>query len=496
MASTLLRIYQPLDHSGDMLRLLHLLPAPFKADIECYLTHSNFTKITAYEALSYEWGPRKSGKLILIGGEKKEVTMNLWAALRQLRHPDRKRVLWIDALCINQEDIQERNHQVSQMGRIYKSADCVITWLGMVPPEEDDGVRELFTWMHEQLNQYGAVREVTLGQHIGSVERSPPLRMGNYELLAAQLFLRYISTKSYWQRTWIVQEVVLASHLAICYGRYEIDVRGLEMIGKLQAGDSVLELQMSPSSFVPMQLLEQRRRLQEVQTTSGQPSLENLLYVTRTSIASDPRDRLFALQSLLTDSSERDAITVDYGKEPKTVYQEVTEGLIRQGRAETALRVSIILDTLMDPVQRPIYRFRHFSDRRFNCLMYEWTEDGATKIGKWSSSLLLMMDTRQRSSYYSHSSSDILLETLTGNENLALVRQEGAVKLDVYQILGFQEIQRPLHSYEKDKIFKFEAWLMQAHEFWARKPLLQQERTRSVFMVRNWWLPKNGTGTF
>jgi hypothetical protein len=57
--------------------------------------------------------------------------------------------------------------------------------------------------------------------------------------------------------------------------------------------------------------------------------------------------------------------------------------------------------------------------------------------------------------------------------------------LDVYQILGFQELQQPLDSYEKDRIFKFEAWFMQAQEFWARKPLLQQERTRSVFMVRN-----------
>jgi hypothetical protein len=72
---------------------------------------------------------------------------------------------WYDALCINQEDTQERNHQVNQMGQIYGEADCVITWLGPVVPEEDERVRNLFTRMIEQLKQRASVQQLALRYH-------------------------------------------------------------------------------------------------------------------------------------------------------------------------------------------------------------------------------------------------------------------------------------------------------------------------------------------
>jgi hypothetical protein len=331
----------------------------------------------------------KPGKLISIGGEKKEVTVNLWEALRHLRYPERRRVIWVDALCINQEDTLERNHQVNQMGRIYGEADCVIAWLGPVLPEENHRVQILFTWVIEQLKQRATLRLLPLREHTAFGHLVPlgiDARHESHDRLWALEFLDYISTKSYWNRTWIVQEVVKASHLAIRCGQHEVGVQGLEMIEELLHRD-ILEpvSQVQVRLSVPMQILKQRRFSQE-QTNLGKPSLENLIYITRRSLATDPRDKIFALYSLLSDSNERDAIIIDYEMETKELYQNVIEGLILRGRLETAVNISSILQTFVDSVQRALENFLPRtsppSSPRFSYLMYEWMEDGSTKTGK------------------------------------------------------------------------------------------------------------------
>lgn len=80
----------------------------------------------------------------------------------------------------------------------------------------------------------------------------------------------------------------------------------------------------------------------------------NLLYITSSSITADPRDNIFARCSLLTDSAERGAITIDYGMETKRLYQNVTESLISRGRPKTVLLIRIILHALVDAVERPL----------------------------------------------------------------------------------------------------------------------------------------------
>jgi hypothetical protein len=150
-----------------------------------------------------------------------------------------------------------------------------------------------------------------------------------------------------------VQEVVKASHLAIRCGPYEVGIQSLEMIQELQDSNNLLSQYFFESS-VPMQLFKQHRRFQE-QAIPGEAALVNLLYITRSSIATDPRDKIFALYSLLTDSNGRGAIIIDYGIEIKKLYQDVTQSLVSRGRSEAAFLVSIIPHALVDDVQRPLY---------------------------------------------------------------------------------------------------------------------------------------------
>lgn len=88
----------------------------------------------AYEALSYVWGKPSSRHLISCNNKEFAIGQNLETALRRLRSNSVARVVWIDAICINQDDLDERSSQLQIMGDIYSQAQDVVIWLG-----DDDG---------------------------------------------------------------------------------------------------------------------------------------------------------------------------------------------------------------------------------------------------------------------------------------------------------------------------------------------------------------------
>lgn len=90
-----------------------------------------------YTALSYTWGNPLATTPILVNGVETEVTLNLEAALRHIRKPEYDVILWVDALCINQNDVAEKNHQVEMMREIFAGAELVIAWLGSASGDSD-----------------------------------------------------------------------------------------------------------------------------------------------------------------------------------------------------------------------------------------------------------------------------------------------------------------------------------------------------------------------
>ena len=94
------------------------------------LEAENELAVPSYEALSYAWGDPKCTNNIRIGEAKLGVATNLYVALQYLRSETKPRVLWIDAICINQTDLPERGQQVRIMDSIYRGAECVLAWLG------------------------------------------------------------------------------------------------------------------------------------------------------------------------------------------------------------------------------------------------------------------------------------------------------------------------------------------------------------------------------
>ena len=122
--------HQPLK-GIDSICVLYLQPGQFEDDVKVELTEVSLTNPpSTYEALSYVWGSPTANNPISCHGKDLLVTVNCIAAMRRLRNKKKRRVLWIDAICIDQSSMDERNQQVELMGDVYSKARRVILWLG------------------------------------------------------------------------------------------------------------------------------------------------------------------------------------------------------------------------------------------------------------------------------------------------------------------------------------------------------------------------------
>ncbi|KAF8851952.1 HET-domain-containing protein, partial [Acephala macrosclerotiorum] len=151
-----------------------------------------------YDALSYAWGPKDLSAHLTLNNELFPVSQNLFAALRQICHDQRKtgrlRKLWVDTICINQSDSAEKSHQVVLMRDIYSHANMVLAWIGA--PDH------LSALAFDTLEKFA----VDDGTTDGSATCRQLEDAAEERRAAIQLFLE----RGYFFRMWIVQEVVVA----------------------------------------------------------------------------------------------------------------------------------------------------------------------------------------------------------------------------------------------------------------------------------------------
>ncbi|KAM0286868.1 hypothetical protein ACHAO9_007993 [Fusarium lateritium] len=132
--------YLPLPSRG-WFRLLTISPSEHESSVlSCTLQNHGMAKCPPYEAMSYTWGEDKAPETIMVNGRHFPLRPNLFSALKSLRNIDTTRLVWIDAICINQQDESERNHQVLQMNNIYSHATVVNVWLGSATASSDAGI--------------------------------------------------------------------------------------------------------------------------------------------------------------------------------------------------------------------------------------------------------------------------------------------------------------------------------------------------------------------
>jgi hypothetical protein len=277
--------YRPLDTSVDGIRLVILEPSTTTEGVlQCRLVHVTFGQMPKYEALSYTWGIKDPQNDILLNDKTFPVRRNLRDALLQLRKLDDERVLWIDAICINQDDIPERNQQVRNMPHIYSRAQMVLVWLGIANEFED-----ICRWKDEE--GYEPVSSIRLNDKFGQ-------------------FLSKMSSVDYWHRVWIVQEIGKARKIRIHYGKIGVDWE--LFIGTMRLYRQNLSLQGS----LPLRLAD----LMLDKYGNGY-KLENLIKTHQKALCEDVRDRIYGFTGLANDTYGR--LSMDYGKTPFDVWEDV-----------------------------------------------------------------------------------------------------------------------------------------------------------------------------
>lgn len=178
------------------LRVLTLHSNPdHDARLECELrTYPRDDKRTRYEALSYCWGKPHPTAPVTINGSSLKIREILASALRHLRLQYETRHLWVDALCINQDDKEEKSKQVLRMGETYRKASSVIVWLGEESKEDQSKLgMEVVHVLGSPLEHLGLnqVRDSTvrLPRCIGKSGPASYLS-GMYQLLQREWFTR------------------------------------------------------------------------------------------------------------------------------------------------------------------------------------------------------------------------------------------------------------------------------------------------------------------
>lgn len=134
-------VYEPLDPLRDCTRVVEIEPWSSRTgnsefDLRCRVRQVVFSDRPKYRALSYMWGDESRRTPILLNGKPFTVAENLFRALGFLRLEKFEGPFWIDAICINQDDIQEKNRQIRIMPHIYFRASAVLVWLGLYTSDQ------------------------------------------------------------------------------------------------------------------------------------------------------------------------------------------------------------------------------------------------------------------------------------------------------------------------------------------------------------------------
>ena len=334
--------YQPLNAQKSEIRLIYLLPGSAEDRISIRLIQVPFVqaKKAQYEALSYTWGSTEDAQSILVRcnshhrsilgrlWQKKDgassdddwstlqVTKNLAIALRHLRRPEKFRVLWIDAICIDQQNMQERSTEVSRMDEIYRDASRVTVWLG--PKSFDsDLAMETLSLLSRHRRPLGANSGLF---YILSGPNHPHPLNGDSEAEreARRAALVALLQRPWFNRLWIWQEVILATRVSVVCGFYEMPWFQFHnaifmVMGKLDGGEPMrgcLHQNLEEHIFKLLSL-----RLSISTTPSA------LLDYIKHSLCTDPRDRIYGILSLLPKDFKL-SMRPDYTKTVQQVYQE------------------------------------------------------------------------------------------------------------------------------------------------------------------------------
>ena len=293
--------YVPLQDANQNIRLVVLEPGTTWDPLECSLIEVSFKQKPIYEALSYMWGDQSVKTLISvtskIGPSTKRGTLeigdNLWSAIYSLRDPKTPKTFWIDVICINQSDLQEKSYQVPLMTIIYSRAKEVVIWLG--PQRLPNTVLELVD--------------------SNKIQSDDMLSL----IMNDSRWIKRLLYSEYWRRVWIVQEVSMATTVRLQIG--DTRMRWNDLIALARTYQNI-----NPTNILaPIFSLERLR----FKRYSGETyALKTLVRMFRENACSVVRDKIYAFVGMAADRIDV-TFNIDYQESIVDVYHRFISSYAR-----------------------------------------------------------------------------------------------------------------------------------------------------------------------
>ncbi|KAF2113551.1 heterokaryon incompatibility protein-domain-containing protein [Lophiotrema nucula] len=286
-----------------------------------------------FATLSYAWGDRKGLRQIVLNGQKTMVTSNLYLALAEFRDAGEfngRFRLWVDALCINQNDLAERARQIKFMRVIYSSAWTVIAWLGPEHQRSSAAIQLIRDLAFFQEEGYVDEIEARLG--------ADPQFVGSRNWLALQELME----RPYWHRLWIIQEICMGSTSTwLRCGNILIDwptfCKGVAVLQEhlWLIKDSCLEQDVITSKVdvasvwrtTSLHLVYQDMSMLS-RGGNTELSLGRLLDLANSADCTDMRDKVYALAGLMPPSVAK-LLRPDYAQAEAAVYTAATRAFVQ-----------------------------------------------------------------------------------------------------------------------------------------------------------------------
>jgi hypothetical protein len=325
--------YVPLAKGTKQFRLLTVLPAgAADAPLECLVHVADLssggaatTTVPEYETISYCWGDAAERSVLVVDGEAVSVPASAAMALRRVRRPDSTRVVWLDAVCINQRDDDERSRQVSMMGDIYRHGAGNLIYLG----EQDIGpaVASMAAILDEIHAEGDALTQ--LRNEMGAWQYSNTAIKAQYDHEA--LFDLY--SIAWFRRLWVLQEAALARRNLCFCGQFELDLVDVTRVAawlvyNYYFVDPGLRIQCSYAADMN-DLVDKTYGYHRLRDEKP-PSSLYLLDLAQQRLSSVAVDKVYGILGLAAGQSSGLKVAVDYRKTAAEVFRDAAWCLIRQ----------------------------------------------------------------------------------------------------------------------------------------------------------------------
>ena len=299
-------IYTPIKFDGFEFCLLRLLKGS-NHPIRCELFNASLEGPSChpkYYALSYTWGNLDDTSRIVVDEVQREVGKNLEQALAALRRRDENLILWVDTVCIDQENLHERNRQVQLMAKIYHNAEEVFIYLGetnhrinlamkIMHEAEEHDQNTIHDWEDGKMYRLDSVKSEVKLKGLGSIGDA---KQGLLDLLSRPWF----------DRVWILQEVAHARSARIFCGPQSVSTRVFRR-APIVAHVEVKQHCQAVLDIMPG--ISQKRIW-----WGPNRDIVSLLKRFKDSKATDERDKVYALLSISSDASESEHLHPEYQK--------------------------------------------------------------------------------------------------------------------------------------------------------------------------------------